>query len=157
VLRTETWDETNTKLGTVGPHYFVHYKGWKQTWDEWVHPARLLKLNDTNLALQKTLQQANAAATASAAGSSSAKAGTKAANAKDAGRSSGRKDAGTRGTKRGREEDDSSKKPEMKLNVPETLKVLLVDDWEAVTKNNQVWRVACNAASFLSLAQHVLY
>ena len=26
----------------------------------------------------------------------------------------------------------------MKLNVPEQLKVLLVDDWEAVTKNNQV-------------------
>ncbi len=26
----------------------------------------------------------------------------------------------------------------MKLNVPEPLKVLLVDDWEAVTKNNQV-------------------
>ena len=26
----------------------------------------------------------------------------------------------------------------MKLNVPEILKVLLVDDWEAVTKNNQV-------------------
>ena len=26
----------------------------------------------------------------------------------------------------------------MKLNVPEVLKVLLVDDWEAVTKNNQV-------------------
>ena len=26
----------------------------------------------------------------------------------------------------------------MKLTVPEPLKVLLVDDWEAVTKNNQV-------------------
>lgn len=26
----------------------------------------------------------------------------------------------------------------MKLNVPEVLKSLLVDDWEAVTKNNQV-------------------
>jgi mortality factor 4-like protein 1 len=26
----------------------------------------------------------------------------------------------------------------MKLNVPEILKVQLVDDWEAVTKNNQV-------------------
>jgi len=26
----------------------------------------------------------------------------------------------------------------MKLNVPEILKVLLVDDWEAITKNNQV-------------------
>lgn len=26
----------------------------------------------------------------------------------------------------------------MRLNVPEILKVKLVDDWEAVTKNNQV-------------------
>jgi hypothetical protein len=30
----------------------------------------------------------------------------------------------------------------MKLNVPEILKVLLVDDWEAVTKNNQVRSLA---------------
>jgi mortality factor 4-like protein 1 len=35
-------------------------------------------------------------------------------------------------------QDEGSKKPEMKLNVPEVLKVKLVDDWEAVTKNNQV-------------------
>jgi len=26
----------------------------------------------------------------------------------------------------------------MKLTVPELLKTILVDDWEAVTKNNQV-------------------
>ena len=26
----------------------------------------------------------------------------------------------------------------MKLDVPEVLKMFLVDDWEAVTKNNQV-------------------
>lgn len=43
-----------------------------------------------------------------------------------------------RGTKRGRDEDDTNRRPDMKLNVPEILKVLLVDDWEAVTKNNQV-------------------
>ena len=65
----------------------------------------------------------------------------------------GRKEA--RGTKRGRDEvyiqdfsltfidpfsfqDDGSKKSEMKLNIPEVLKAKLVDDWEAVTKNNQV-------------------
>ncbi|KAI0075024.1 MRG-domain-containing protein [Panus rudis PR-1116 ss-1] len=140
VLKVENWDETNTKLDTTGPHYFVHYKGWKQTWDEWVHPSRLLKLNETNLALQKSIQQANAAANASAAGSSgSAPKGGAAGRSnmtKDGGRSS-RKD-GTRGTKRGREEDDGSKKPEMKLNVPEILKVILVDDWEAVTKNSQL-------------------
>jgi hypothetical protein len=28
----------------------------------------------------------------------------------------------------------------MKLTVPEVLKTILVDDWEAVTKNNQVRR-----------------
>lgn len=31
VLKYETWDETNTLLGTLGTHCFVHYKGWKQT------------------------------------------------------------------------------------------------------------------------------
>ena len=33
----------------------------------------------------------------------------------------------------------------MKLSVPESLKALLVDDWEAVTKNSQV----CGLLSFL--------
>ena len=28
ILKLDNWDE-NT--GTVGPHFFVHYKGWKQT------------------------------------------------------------------------------------------------------------------------------
>ena len=31
VLKCKTWDETSTKLDTVGPHHLVHYKGWKQT------------------------------------------------------------------------------------------------------------------------------
>jgi mortality factor 4-like protein 1 len=38
----------------------------------------------------------------------------------------------------------ATKKPEMKLNVPEILKVQLVDDWEAVTKNNQLVPVPRN-------------
>lgn len=28
ILKIDGWDETT---GTVGPHFFVHYKGWKQT------------------------------------------------------------------------------------------------------------------------------
>lgn len=49
-------------------------------------------------------------------------------------------------------QDDSSKRPEMKLNVPEALKVLLVDDWEAVTKNNQVRQsMQCGRPRTLSL------
>lgn len=35
----------------------------------------------------------------------------------------------------------------MKLSVPEPLKVLLVDDWEAVTKNNQVRIIALTIAA----------
>ena len=35
-------------------------------------------------------------------------------------------------------QDDGSRKPDMKLAVPDILKVQLVDDWEAVTKNGQV-------------------
>ncbi|KAL6303675.1 MRG-domain-containing protein [Sparassis latifolia] len=135
ILKIENWDETNSTSGVVGPHFFVHYKGWKQTWDEWVPAVRLLKWNEANIALQKGLQaQAQAAQAASSA--SSSKAASKAHHLKDTGRT--RKEGGTRGTKRAREEDESSKRPEMKLHVPETLKVLLVDDWEAVTKNSQL-------------------
>ena len=31
VLKVDNWDETTTQTGVVGPHYYVHYKGWKQT------------------------------------------------------------------------------------------------------------------------------
>jgi mortality factor 4-like protein 1 len=34
VLKTDLtqWQEkANPKTGSTGPHYFVHYKGWKQT------------------------------------------------------------------------------------------------------------------------------
>ncbi|KAH9946573.1 MRG-domain-containing protein [Amylocystis lapponica] len=135
ILKIENWDESTTKLGSIGPHFFVHYKGWKQTWDEWVQPSRLLKWNDTNIALQKGLAAAAQAAQGASAASTSKAAG-KTHTAKDFSRS-GRKD-GARGTKRGRDDDEGSKRPEMKLTVPETLKVLLVDDWEAVTKNLQL-------------------
>jgi len=30
------------------------------------------------------------------------------------------------------------KRPEVKIPIPDVLRVKLVDDWEAVTKNNQV-------------------
>lgn len=69
-----------------------------------------MKLNESNIALQKSLQQANAAATASAASTSASRTGaagglvgSSRGHIKDGGRS-GRKDGGSRGTKRGREE-----------------------------------------------------
>ena len=44
----------------------------------------------------------------------------------------------------------------MKLNVPETLKVLLVDDWESVTKNNQVRTTVSIENSKYVIAVHQL-
>ncbi len=132
------------------------------SWDEWADVTRLLKFNETNIALQKALQSQSQAAQAASASSSKAAKASAAKDASAAGRGLGRKD-GARGTKRGREEvsrpvparsyrrngrsiqsscvalqDEGTRKPEMKLIVPEPLKVLLVDDWEAVTKNNHV-------------------
>lgn len=136
VLKAEVWDESNTKTAAVGPHFFVHYKGWKQTWDEWVSITRLLKYDETNVALQKALTNQASAAAASSSGASKGKSTSGGTSTTGTGTGRARKDG--RGTKRGREEDDSHRKPEMKLNVPEALKVQLVDDWEAVTKNNQL-------------------
>ncbi|KAI6021027.1 MRG-domain-containing protein [Pisolithus marmoratus] len=136
VLKAEVWDESNTKTSAVGPHFFVHYKGWKQTWDEWVSITRLLKYDETNVALQKALTNQASAAAASSSGTSKGKGASGGTSTIGTGSGRGRKDG--RGTKRGREEDDTHRKPEMKLNVPEALKVQLVDDWEAVTKNNQL-------------------
>lgn len=103
------------------------------SWDEWVPTARLLKFNEANLSLQKDLSKAQAAAT-----SASASASKTATSARGAQAGGGRRKEGGRGTKRGRDDDDGTRRPEMRLVVPDTLKVLLVDDWEAVTKNNQV-------------------
>jgi len=31
VLEAEEWDAKTTQSGVIGPHYLVHYKGWKKT------------------------------------------------------------------------------------------------------------------------------
>lgn len=150
--------ETNASLGhaslddariLISPVY--------RRWDEWVPAARLLKYNETNLELAKTLKNASSASTSKSANKSAypnvqssttrliffftlPESGTGGSTGTGGTASSRRKDG--RGTKRGRDEDDTNRRPDLKLNVPEILKVLLVDDWEAVTKNNQV-RALC--------------
>jgi hypothetical protein len=39
------------------------------------------------------------------------------------------------------QEDQYLKRPEVKIPIPDALRVKLVDDWEAITKNSQVCRV----------------
>ncbi|CAD6572979.1 MAG: Esa1p-associated factor [Tremellales sp. Tagirdzhanova-0007] len=136
-MLAENWTESNTLLGTIGPHYFIHYKGWKQTWDEWVPEPRLLKLNEAGFAkrrqLFETQTKKNRPVAMGLPGSPST-----GAKGKD---KAGKKGEGSR--KRARDsgvdnELDYQKRPEVKIVIPDTLKLQLVDDWENVTKNNQL-------------------
>ena len=45
--------------------------------------------------------------------------------------------------------DENNRKPELKLDVPDILKMILVDDWEAVTKNHQVKLFIISYSSFI--------
>ncbi|KAL7421050.1 Esa1p-associated factor [Cryptotrichosporon argae] len=133
ILLAENWNESNTLLGSTGPHYFIHYKGWKQTWDEWVPEMRLLKLNEAGFAKRRALLDAQTKKNRPAGAESPTPAERRQAKLKKA--------EGSR--KRGRDsiadtEIDYLKRPEVKIVIPDTLKLQLVDDWENVTKNNQL-------------------
>ncbi|MBW0515892.1 hypothetical protein O181_055607 [Austropuccinia psidii MF-1] len=136
----ECKDGERKELSRKGPEYWVHYKGWKQSWDEWVPESRLLKFSEENLRKQRELNEARRL-----------KDIPEKSLAKDIksmdGRSAsifdkGKKSEG-RGTKRSRDvggeaEEDTPKRPCITILFPEALKLQLVDDWEAVTRKNQV-------------------
>ncbi|EGU13267.1 Chromatin modification-related protein EAF3 [Rhodotorula toruloides ATCC 204091] len=139
VLKAEFWQKGSNKSGAVGPHYFVHYKGWKQTWDEWVPEERLNKWNEENIRKQKALIEAQRARDAAEREAAKAEEAAKAKGGMGPGAMGGRGTA--RGQKRGREgetEDEYMKRPEIKISIPDNLKIQLVDDWEAITKNQQL-------------------
>ncbi|KAI3628754.1 EAF3 [Malassezia furfur] len=141
ILLAEDWKGDDNQNGAVGPHFLVHYQGWKKTWDEWVPETRLLKYNEENLARQKALVEAQKAeAQAAAQSTGHADGGSHATGKRDQRKASGTA-SGSRGTKRSREStehDDSERRPEIKLVLPDSLKVQLVDDWENVTRKEQL-------------------
>jgi mortality factor 4-like protein 1 len=134
--------------------YFVHYKGWKSTWDEWILRDRVLAWNEENIRMQKELKQAaleavhakskrpTTAAATMGGGGGAVGGATSGDKRKDA---TTHKDEMSRGQKRGRmqdleieKEEDFVKRPEVSLAVPDSLKAQLVDDWEYVTKEHQL-------------------
>lgn len=157
------------------------------SWDEWVPETRLLKWEDSNIKLQKSLIEAqrakdraekeaaklaaaNASATSSyesglpksATSSSSNKAVNNASNLLSSKDIANNIASGTaRGTKRGRDslladEDEYKTKPEVKIVIPDFLKVKLVDDWEAITKNAQVSCIALAFAFAFALLWYIV-
>ncbi|PHZ12730.1 MRG-domain-containing protein [Rhizopus microsporus ATCC 52813] len=124
IIKREKKEEDDQEVNM----YFVHYKGWKQTWDEWITEDRVLKYTESNRQKQKQLQEMNARLKTS--------------------RAPTRESTEPRGRKRYRDSDverqraeEETRRIEFKLIMPETLKGILVDDWENITKNRLVLNI----------------
>ncbi|KAG5460973.1 MAG: MRG-domain-containing protein [Olpidium bornovanus] len=200
VYEAKLWDGKDG--GATGPHYFVHYKGWKRNgvraflcargrrgahargtpdggadgrgrlpsffprsralsrprtvgamrafrgrrtlrcrWDEWVPESRVLKWTDTNLARQAQLKDVYTDTKRTAAPSKDRAAhdtGTDRGKKRPRDQSVERVDGVAEGAGQNAGpswDDEVFKRVEVKLPIPDALKVRLVDDWEYVTKN----------------------
>ncbi|KAI9244888.1 MRG-domain-containing protein [Sporodiniella umbellata] len=103
-------------------YYYVHYQGWKNTWDEWVPETRILKHNEANLKTQQQLREF--------------------CRLKPKGKSQNTYTQEGLDRKRRdiklEKEEDYLRSPEIKLEIPEGLKGYLVSDCENVTKNSKL-------------------
>ncbi|KAJ9639696.1 Esa1p-associated factor [Knufia peltigerae] len=94
---------------TSAHEYRVHYKGWKNTWDDWVPQDRLRKLTDDNRELAANLRREATAAVTKAPPKSTGK--TRRGQGSEFGSGRGSEErtssvpAGGRGTKRARDND----------------------------------------------------
>lgn len=114
--------------------YFIHYKGWKSTWDEWVNEERVLSYTIENVRTQKELKAAALKASQSVSASK-----RKIDITDDTVNGKRRKNDDTLET-----EDEFLKRPEISMIIPDQLKALLVDDWELVTKEKQLVHLPAN-------------
>lgn len=127
--------------------YYIHYKGWKNTWDEWVDSRRLKTYNVENLKLQKELKNAALTSTSSVSGISGKVSVNTSGNNKGGRNGSSSSTASGANSDRSKKkrsdqdlesEQDFLKRPEIVVLCPDILKELLVNDWELITKEHQL-------------------
>lgn len=111
--------------------YFLHYNGWRKSWDEWVEELRVMAVTKENVAKQKLLR-----ADATRSRKRAAEEPPKTAAAPPVSR-----------TKK-----DSA--PQVRLAIPLVLRKALVDDWERVTSLNQLVQLPCARTVRLLLEEY---
>ncbi|ELR02578.1 Esa1p-associated factor [Pseudogymnoascus destructans] len=131
--------------------YKIHYKGWKNTWDDWVPQDRVRKFTEENKQLAAQLHEQMKALQGKPAPSASKSAKTKGrANGSDFSSARGSEERGSMAAQGGgraprrlrdydlEQEDGFLDRPAISLPIPDRIKAILVDDWENVTKNQQL-------------------
>jgi mortality factor 4-like protein 1 len=107
------------------PRYFIHYEGWKRKWDEWVAADRLLP--DTPANQDKLKQLSNDQA------KQSKKKRAKTDDSKEGEEDGEEEEAGGSADEENPFEDSA-----VKIQLPDELKAVIVQDWENITQRGQM-------------------
>ncbi|CEP60515.1 Eaf3p LALA0_S01e12684g [Lachancea lanzarotensis] len=116
--------------------FYIHYRGWKSSWDEWVGLDRIREYTDENLEFKRQLVE----------------------QAKDARQAKKKAPAKPRKIveprKRNKNQPGSSvpdesagsvqhQGPRIVIHISQPLKAVLVDDWERITKDKKLVHLPC--------------
>ncbi|XP_007526911.1 mortality factor 4-like protein 1 [Erinaceus europaeus] len=158
---------------------FIHHSGWNKTWDEWGPESRVLKYVDSNLQKQQELQKANqeqyaegkmrgAAPVKKTSGLQQKNVEVKTKKNKQ--KTPGNGDGGSTSEmpqpprkKKARvdptveNEETFMNRVEVKVKVPEELKPWLVDDWDLMTQQTQLFYLPAKKNVDSILEDHANY
>jgi len=139
IIKGEVWSDNDTP----GPHYFLHYLGWKSSWDEWVPEDRILKHTNENLerekkrvAMAKKKKKNEKQPEKQYGNMESEKSVKKETSLKSSSKASG--SIVSRSISPLKQKKPSNPQEIVKIPMPDGLKVCLVEDWEAIFNENQV-------------------
>uniref|UniRef100_A0A8C6LM17 Chromo domain-containing protein n=1 Tax=Nothobranchius furzeri TaxID=105023 RepID=A0A8C6LM17_NOTFU len=142
--------------------YFIHYSGWNKNWDEWVPESRVLKYVDSNLAKQRELQKANQDhyVEGKMRGFAPSKkiAAVQQKNVDlsgDAPQPPRKKRARVDPTVES--EEMFTNRVEVKVRIPEELKPWLVDDWDLITRQKQLFHLPAKKSVEMVLEDYANY